>query len=392
VSVIIVGGGMTGVTLAIALSQLTQGKLDIDLVEAHRSDDGEHPGFDSRSIALAQGTCQKLDQIGVWPLLKDRAEAIKTIHVSDRGHFGQVCLNAADFQLPAFGHVIELHDAGAKLFRLLNRHDNIRFHCPARMVAMHRREDGVEVTLDNGQILTAPLAVAADGSHSPLAAAAGMTWQTVDYRQFAVIANVTLSQPQVGMAFERFTESGPLAVLPAPQNRYSLVWCHNIDCVDEVQRWSNETFIYRLQKAFGGRLGAIDTVGRRQSYPLSLRYAHRQISHRLALVGNASQTLHPIAGQGFNLAMRDVIGLAETLSDALKQGQDIGCYSVLRRYQKVRESDRQLSIGLTGGLVGLFSNQSLPLVGVRNAAMLTINNSHFLQRLLVRQTLGQFRC
>lgn len=391
-SVIIVGGGMAGATLALALSRLTEGALSIDLVEAKLPASGQHPGFDSRSIALAQGTCQKLEQIGVWSVLKDNAEAIESIHVSDKGHFGLVSLSASDYQLPAFGQVIELYDAGHKLFSLLKKHQNIRIHCPSRMVGVHRTEQHVEIRLDNGETLTGQLAIAADGSYSPLAKAVNIQWQSVDYRQFAVIANVQLSDPKSGQAFERFTSQGPLALLPMTSNRYSLVWCHDITRQEELAGWSDERFIYELQREFGWRLGAIKRVGQRHNYPLALRYTRQQISHRVALVSNASQTLHPIAGQGFNLGLRDVMTLAEVVSGALKKRQDLGCYSVLRQYQQARQNDRQFAIGLTDGLIDLFANKSPFLAGVRNLAMLAMDNSHFLQRRLVEQTLGQFKC
>lgn len=390
-SVIIVGGGMAGATLALALSHLTKNTLAIDLVETKLPDEGLHPGFDARSIALAQGTSQQLDQIGVWSVLKENAEAITSIHVSDRGHFGLVSLSAADYRLPAFGQVVELHDVGHKLFSLLHKHSNIRIHCPATMIAVNRTESHVDVTLDNGATLSAALAVAADGSYSPLASAANIRWQSFDYRQIAVIANVRLSEPQPGMAFERFTTHGPLALLPMTKNRYSLVWCHAAGRKDEISSWSDARFINELQREFGWRLGSVERIGRRHYYPLSLRYAEQQISHRLALVSNASQTLHPIAGQGFNLGLRDVMTLAETIDQAFKAGRDLGCYSVLRQYQLARQQDRQRAIGLTDGLINVYANKSPLLAGVRNVAMLAMDSSRFLQSCLIKQTLGQFK-
>lgn len=390
-SVIIVGGGMAGATLALALSNLTQGRLAIDLVEAKLPEEGRHPGFDGRSIALALGTCQKLDSIGVWPALNDNAEAITSILVSDKGRCGRVNLSAEDYKLPAFGYVVELYNAGQALFSLLKRHANIRVHCPAQMVAVQRTQQQVEITLDNGDRLSGQLAVAADGSHSPLATALNMTWRQSDYGQIAVIANVMVSASKTGQAFERFTSHGPLALLPMTQNRYSLVWCHDIVRKDEIMSWTEQRFISELQREFGWRMGEFEKVGQRHCYPLSLRCAGQSIGHRLALVGNASQTLHPIAGQGFNLGLRDVITLAQVISRALSYNQDLGGYTVLSRYQQARREDRRFTVGLTDNMVKLFADSSPFFAVPRSVAMSVMESSLFLKGQLVQRMLGQFK-
>ncbi|CFQ61247.1 2-octaprenyl-6-methoxyphenyl hydroxylase [Yersinia frederiksenii] len=384
-SVIIVGGGMAGATLALAISSLTKGAVPVALVEAQQPDNRQHPGFDARAIALAQGTCQQLDSIGIWSALADCATAIKHVHVSDSGHSGFVNLQAQDYRVPALGQVIELFDAGKRLFALLQQASGVTLHCPAKVVEVVRTAESATVTLDNGQQLSAKLLVAADGSHSALAQACNIQWQQQDYQQIAVIANVTTSELPNGRAFERFTRNGPLALLPMSQGRSSLVWCHAKEDKQQVDSWNDARFIAELQRAFGWRLGKILHAGKRHSYPLQLLTASRHVSHRLALVGNAAQTLHPIAGQGFNLGLRDVMSLAETIAQA---GKDPGDYEVLSQYQQRRQQDQQATIGVTDGLIHLFANRYGPLVVGRNLALMSMECIPTIRDAFARRTLG----
>ncbi|MBT2100612.1 2-octaprenyl-6-methoxyphenyl hydroxylase [Enterobacter asburiae] len=387
-SVIIVGGGMTGATLALAISHLTKGQLPVHLVEAIAPQAKNHPGFDSRAIALAQGTCQQLSRIGIWQAIADCATAIKTVHVSDRGHAGFVTLDAQDYRIDALGQVVELHDVGLRLFRLLQDAPGVTLHCPARVASVSRSEASVSVTLENGTVLEGQLLVAADGSRSSLGAQCGVEWRQQPYGQVAVIANVATAAEHHGRAFERFTQHGPLAMLPMSDGRCSLVWCHPQDKAEEVKAWSDERFCTELQKAFGWRLGCITHAGQRAVYPLSLTTASQSISHRLALVGNAAQTLHPIAGQGFNLGLRDVMSLAETLSQAWGEQKDCGAYPVLSHYQKRRQVDKEATIGVTDGLVHLFANRWAPLVAGRNLGLMAMELFIPARDVLAQRTLG----
>lgn len=387
-SVIIVGGGMTGATLALAISQMTAGKLPVHLVEASAPDSCAHPGFDARAIALAHGTCQQLTRIGVWSAISNCATAITSVHVSDRGHAGFVTLEADDYQIDALGQVVELHDIGQRLFALLRKAPGVTLHCPQRVAAFTRAQDNVSVTLENGTVLDGQLLVAADGSRSQLAAQCGITWQQEDYRQIAAIANVTTALPHNGRAFERFTEYGPLAMLPMSDGRCSLVWCHPQEAADEIKSWSDERFCNELQRAFGWRLGRITHAGARHVYPLALTTASQSISHRVALVGNAAQTLHPIAGQGFNLGLRDVMSLAESLASAHQSQLDPGSYPVLAEYQQRRAADKAATIGVTDGLVQLFANHWAPLIVGRNLGLMAMEHFTPARDVLAQRTLG----
>ena len=387
-SVIIVGGGMTGATLALAISHLTQGQLPVHLVEAVAPEASNHPGFDARAIALAQGTCQQLSRIGIWQAIADRATAIGTVHVSDRGHAGFVTLDAQDYRIDALGQVVELHDVGLRLFRLLQDAPGVTLHCPARVASVSRSDASVSVTLESGTVLEGQLLVAADGSRSSLGTQCGVEWRQQPYGQVAVIANVATAADHNGRAFERFTQHGPLAMLPMSDGRCSLVWCHPQDKAEEVKAWSDERFCTELQKAFGWRLGRITHAGKRTVYPLSLTTASQSVSHRLALVGNAAQTLHPIAGQGFNLGLRDVISLAELLARTWSEQQDCGAYSVLSHYQKRRQADKAATIGVTDGLVHLFANRWAPLVAGRNLGLMAMELFIPARDVLAQRTLG----
>ncbi len=386
-NVIIVGGGMTGATLALAIASLSRGQLQVSLIEAAEPSQA-HPGFDARAIALAYGTCQRLDQIGIWSTLQHCVTPITHVHVSDRGHSGFVNLRAENYAIPALGNVIELHDAGNHLFDLLKQSPNIKLYCPVKVSSVERLESAVVVTLDNGEKLTGELLVAADGSHSAIAQACNIDYQRYTYGQTAIIANVLTSEHPQGRAFERFTQHGPLALLPMSEGRSSLVWCHPQEKQSEIKNWSQNEFLQHLQTAFGWRLGKMLETGCWHSYPLALSMASRQVSHRLALVGNASQTLHPIAGQGFNLGMRDVMTLAQTLSAAANAGQDIGAYQVLAQYQQQRQADRETTIGITDELVRLFANDDLPLKMGRHLGLITMEIFPPMRDCFARQTLG----
>jgi len=387
-SVIIVGGGMNGATLALAISHLTQGQLPVHLVEAVAPQTTNHPGFDSRAIALAQGTCQQLSRIGIWQAIAECATAIKTVHVSDRGHAGFVTLDAHDYRIDALGQVVELHDVGLRLFRLLQDAPGVTLHCPARVANVSRSEGAVSVTLENGTTLEGQVLVAADGSRSAIATRFGVQFQQEPYGQVGVIANVSTAGAHNGRAFERFTQHGPLAMLPMSHGRCSLVWCHPQEKADEVLGWTDDRFCNELQKAFGWRLGRITHAGKRAVYPLSLTTASQCISHRVALVGNAAQTLHPIAGQGFNLGLRDVMSLAESLAQAWSEQKDVGGYAVLSHYQNRRRADKEATIGVTDGLVHLFANRWGPLVAGRNLGLMAMELFIPARDVLAQRTLG----
>ncbi|OOE94219.1 2-octaprenyl-6-methoxyphenyl hydroxylase [Salinivibrio sp. MA351] len=386
--IVIAGGAMAGATAALALDTLSGGRLRIAVVEAMVPNHGDHPGYDARSIALAEGSCAAFEQLGLWEALAPFGTPIQHIHVSDRGHAGQTHIDAQTQGVSYLGQVIELADAGAVLHQKLHARPAIDVFCPDAVIAIERKLDAVTVTLKQGQSLTASLLIAADGGRSPCSRLLHLPRQQHDFGQVAVIANVSTALPHQGHAFERFTDTGPVALLPMSQGRCSLVWCMTPDEAQPLTQVSDSVFLQRLQQVFGWRLGKLLHVGERHAYPLVLNQVVRPVSHRVAVVGNAAQSLHPIAGQGFNLGLRDVITLAQTVSAAFQRGQDIGAIPVLMDYASQRQPDRDTTVALTSGLVHLFSNQSALLAAARNAGLGLMSTIERVKQPLVQRTIG----
>ncbi len=383
--VVIAGGAMAGATLALAIEHLSQGALRVAVVEPFKAQSDQHPGFDSRSIALSYGTVNLLRHLELWSAIEPFSTPIEHIHVSDRSHAGMTDITKHDVGVEALGYVVELADVGRVYQELLTHSTSIDLYCPDSAKHITRTQENVTIELASGELLNAKLLVAADGAVSQCCQQIGLELSEHDFDQVAVIANIVTQEPHQGRAFERFTENGPVALLPMSDNRMSLVWCLRPDEAQIVMELSESEFLERLQQDFGWRLGAMQKVGLRASYPLLLRHRKQNISHRFAIVGNAAQTLHPIAGQGFNLGIRDVVTLAEEL---VKQGEDVGRYQGLIRFSQRREADRNETIWLTSSLVHVFSNDLLAMRIGRNIALAAMDNLSIFKQPLLRHTLG----
>lgn len=380
----IAGGAMAGATLALALERLSRGAVSVAVIEPCPAEQQFHPGFDARSIALSCGSVQLLQQLALWPVLSADATAIRSIHVSDRGHAGLTEIGREAAGVEALGYVVELARVGQVYHQLLAKSAGIDLLCPERVAAIERGQERNLIRLESGKQISCSLLVAADGAESPCCQMMGLSNSELDFGQMAVIANLQVAEPHRGRAFERFTSSGPLAMLPMSDNRMSLVWCLDPEQATQVMALPDAEFVAELQRAFGWRLGAITRSGERNCYPLSLREKQRVTTHRFVTVGNAAQALHPIAGQGFNLGLRDVVSLAEiVLSYA-----DKGCHAALSQYQQRRESDRRATINLTAGMVHVFSNRWLPMVAGRNLSLLAMDWLPALKRPLLQRTMG----
>ncbi|ENO0727972.1 2-octaprenyl-6-methoxyphenyl hydroxylase [Vibrio parahaemolyticus] len=383
--VVIAGGAMAGATLALAIEHLSQGALRVAVVEPFKAQSDQHPGFDSRSIALSYGTVNLLRHLELWSAIEPFTTPIEHIHVSDRSHAGMTDITKYDVGVEALGYVVELADVGRVYQELLTHSTAIDLYCPNSAKHITRTQENVTIELASGELLNAKLLVAADGAVSQCCQQIGLELSEHDFDQVAVIANIVTQEPHQGRAFERFTENGPVALLPMSDNRMSLVWCLRPDEAQIVMELSESEFLERLQQDFGWRLGAMQKVGLRASYPLLLRHRKQNISHRFAIVGNAAQTLHPIAGQGFNLGIRDVVTLAEEL---VKQDEDVGRYQGLIRFSQRREADRNETIWLTSSLVHVFSNDLLAMRIGRNTALAAMDNLSIFKQPLLRHTLG----
>jgi len=386
--IIIIGGGMVGASLARALSG---SGLRIAVVEAWPADSARQPSYDDRAIALAWGTRLILDGMRVWPRLAAGAEVIRHIHVSDRGHFGFTRLHAHELQVEALGYVTTAHTMGQCLLRDLEAEPGIDLYCPATLesFSVEQRQARVRLAVDGQPLeLEATLLVAADGGRSAIRRGLGIEVREWGYGQTAVISNLTPGIEADGTAYERFTDQGPMAMLPLTGGRYGLVWTLDDQQVDQVLELDDEAFLARVQGRFGQRLGRFQKAGKRASYPLKLLRTKEHVRPRVALIGNAAHALHPITGQGFNLGIRDVAVLAEVLSDAFRAGRDIGSMEVLDDYARWRRRDQQAVALMTDGLVRLFTNPLLPVRVARNLGLLALDLLPPAKRLLTRQFMG----
>lgn len=390
--ILIVGGGMVGATMAYALSPLP---LRIGVIEAVPFKSESQPSYDDRAIALAAGSAKVFEAMGLWPLLQDHVSPIRKIHVSDRGHFGVTRIDSKTEHVDALGYVIENRLVGRVLAEELPRLGNVELLCPATVTAITATNEVAQLSVDCGGVMrevNAKLMIAADGGNSAVRNLLNISTRTWDYGQSAVIANVTPERHHEGVAFERFTDSGPVAMLPNSSAddpaRCSLVWTVLREDEPRVLALSDEEFLRELQERFGYRLGELRKVGRRHAYPLRLVRAREHVRPRLALIGNAAHTLHPIAGQGFNLGLRDVAALAQVVAEACDMGNDVGSDAVLKQYAEWRNWDHRKVIGLTDTLARLFSNPLTPVAAVRNAGLIALDVLPPLKRILTRQTLG----
>jgi 2-octaprenyl-6-methoxyphenol hydroxylase len=360
--VIIVGGGLAGACLALTLSQHSQGAITTAVIEA-LPPVLQLPAADDRTIALAHHSCQQLAQLGLWPLMAAEATAIQTIQISEVHRSGMATLRAEAYQLPALGQVVAIQTLRRQLARLLTTAAGVTVYAPAEVVSVTPQSDQVLVQLRQGEVLSGHLLVIAAGSRSPLSQQLALRYHCWDHHQHAIIATLATAEPHRGRAFERFTREGSLAVLPKNAEQCALVWCQPQERQQPLLALSDQAFLQQVQQVLGWRLGMLSHVQTRQSYPLSTQVAVRPVGHRWVAVGNAAQTLHPIAGQGFNLALRDVLQLAECLVGAWSQQQDIGTYRVLADYWQHRQCDQQRMVVFTRGLLQLFGSQQ-PLLKV----------------------------
>lgn len=385
---LIIGGGMVGASLACALGG--QG-LRIGLVEAVAFAAAGQPGYDDRVIALSQGTRRIFEGLGLWDALEAIATPIRKIHISNRGGPGMARLDSREEGVAALGYVAEATQISAVLAARLQALKAVDILCPAVMEEMTLHSGAVRaaVRIENRTVdFNARLLVAADGAHSVVRRQLGVNAVRWDYGQQAVIANVTPSLPHRNVAYERFTESGPLALLPMSEGRCAMIYTvHDAD-VDATLALDDEAFLADLQTRFGDRLGEFLKIGRRQAYPLFMLKSREHVRHRVAMMGNAAHTLHPIAGQGFNLGLRDAAALAEVVADAQRAGLDVGDAAVLKRYADWRHWDQRRTIAFTDGLVRLFTNPLGPVRLARDLGLLAFDLFPPAKHLLARQTMG----
>ena len=386
--VLIVGGGLVGASLACAL---TQACVRVALLEAKILTGEQPPSYDDRAIALSHGSLRILDGVGIWPLLRDQSTPIRQIHVSDRGHFGFVRMNAADHEVDAFGAVTDARSLGTGIQTCLSRFKDTAVFGSSRLQSVRVDNDAVRAVIrdhsEETQIV-ARLLVAADGGNSLVRRLLGIGAERRDYPQRAITSNVTPSRAHDSIAYERFTASGPLAFLPMRLGRCGLIWSASKEQAEVLMSANDRDFLSLVQDAFGWRLGKLEKCGRRTEFPLALIKTNEQIRPRLAVVGNAANTLHPIAGQGLNLGLRDVSALAQTVVDALRQGEDPGNETVLEGYARWRRRDHRAVTRFTDSVVRVFANPLTPVILGRNLGLVAVDLVPGLKNALVERAMG----
>jgi 2-octaprenyl-6-methoxyphenol hydroxylase len=371
VDVAIVGGGMVGASLATALSSTGRRLLLIESVPFGAT---AQPSFDERTTALGNVSRRILEGLDVWKGIAPEAAAIRAIHVSEAGRFGFSRLTAAEQGIEAFGYVVANRCIGAALWQKLNAARDLIVQAPAQVADLVLTPEGARFTVltRSGSALPvgARLVVAADGANSQIRATAGIATDVVDYDQVAVVANVTADRPQEGNAYERFTAAGPLAVLPRHGGGLAVVWACRPERAQELLALDEGGYLAQLQAQFGWRAGRFVRAGPRSSYPLKLTRAAASVATRTVLIGNAAQALHPVAGQGFNLGLRDAAMLAEVIAGT---AGDAGAPETLRQFAEWRARDRRGVVRFTDGLIRLFGDSRPGAALLRNLGLLVFD-------------------
>jgi len=387
--IIIVGGGMVGASLGCAL--IGSG-LKVAVVETIAFGSDEQPSFDQRTIALTYGSARIFDGLGVWePMHSQGATPINRIQISDQGHFGSTVLDRSDANVAALGYVVPARVLGDALLKRIQQAENIAFLCPAKCEQVDVGSQKGEVRISAGgkaRKLSAKLLVLADGGRSQASQQLGLVSRATPYPQQALVTTVVTGQDHSYTAYERFTSSGPLALLPSTGKSYAVVWTLYPEQASTHLNMDDQAFLSALQTSFGDRAGAFLKLGRRHLYPLSRSTLVHTPATRLAIIGNAAHTLHPVAGQGFNLGLRDVAALAQKLVDAQTNGIDIGGPTILRSYEKLRLMDVKAVSNFTHGLISIFTNEFGPLVTARNLGLAGINIFPGVKRRLLRFSMG----
>jgi len=385
--VLIAGGGLVGASLAIALDSAG---LSVALAEAVPPRVDLQPSYDERNLALAGASVNALRTLGVLDGYAP-IHPIERIHVSRRGDFGSVRFDAAELGLPAFGATIPARELGNALLRRLDGCRDLARLAPAEVIALETRDENIEVrlrTASGERRVRTRLLVGADGTSSFVRSALGIDVQRHDYGQCAFVTTLTLDKPLDGTAYERFTESGPVALLPLGANRAGLVLSGPVDDAPRVGALDDADFLAFVHERFGYRAGRFSRPGQRKSYPLARALASRTVAPRAVLVGNAAQTVHPIGAQGFNLGLRDALTLAELLREKTIREKDAGNAELLRHYEERRAADRSATTRFSDDLVRLMGNDFAPIRVLRSLGFQALDRIGPLKRRFALRGMG----
>lgn len=383
--VAIVGGGLVGGTLACTLA--SHG-LRSTVIEAGDPAASLDAGFDGRASAISLTSRRLLEATGLWPEMADEATPMRHIRVSEGASPLHLDYDHRDVGDEPFGYMVENRHYRKALYTRLEAEPGVTYLTRSRAAAVERDAGGVEIRLADGAQIRAPLVVAAEGRHSPLRDDAGIRVSGWSYRQVGIVCTVEHERPHGFVAHERFLPAGPFAILPLKGRRSSIVWTERADRAPAIMALNDDGFTVELARRFGEFLGALRVVGPRWSYPLALQFAERAVAQRLALVGDAIHAMHPIAGQGLNMGLRDAAALTEVLEDARALGLDLGAQDVLARYQRWRRFDNTLMLGLTDGLNRLFAIEAAPVRLARDVGLAAVNALPPVKRFFMRHAMG----
>ncbi len=383
--VIILGGGLTGLTLAVALAGAG---VEVALVEADDYRRLLSAPYDGRVMAVARASRHLLDAIGAFAGMAAEAEPIRDILVEEGGMPVRVDYESAALDGAPLGWIVETRVIRRALHERLRSLAGLRLCAPARVVEIRRGDGRVTVTLGDGSELRASLLAVCDGRHSRTRERLGIGARVWDYGQTGIVCTLRHEHPHRGVAVERFFPDGPFAVLPMRGRRSSIVWALERARAETVAALAAEDFLAEVADRFGDRLGAVTLEGPRWTYPLVLVWAERYACRRTVLVGDTAHGIHPIAGQGWNLALRDVAALAEIVVERLRVGLDPGAADALSRYEAWRRFDALALVAITDGINRLFANDSGPLRLLRNLGLFAVQHAPPLKRFFMRHAMG----
>ena len=386
--IVIVGGGAVGASFACVLKK---SNLKIAVIEAVSPKADIQPSYDDRGLSISLSSKNILDNLGLWQDISPHSNPIKHIHVSDQHHFGCVRMDAESMAVPALGHIVLARELGKAFMQTIEAADNISLLCPASVTAVEISDSLATVSVSinsNEKIITSKLLVAADGTESRIREMLGIKTTTKDYQQVAIVSNVIPERPHLDTAYERFTETGPLALLPHSEQRCVLVFTVATNEAEKYLQMNEQSFLNALLERFGWRLGRFSNLGQRKSYPLKMLQADEQVKHRAVILGNAAHTVHPNGAQGFNLGLRDAVSLAEVLIGAAEDNKDIGDLPLLESYLQSRVEDQQRVSNFTDRLAKNFYNKQPLKIIARNFVMLATDLFPPLKHRFTRSAMG----
>lgn len=385
--IIIVGGGMVGLTLACALGG---SDLSVAVIEAQPPQDvSAQDEYDLRVSAISRASQKVFENLGAWPHMQARRiSPYEHMHVWDAAGDGQIHFSAADLGVDVLGHIIENRLVQFGLFSAMQQHKNLHWMCPIKISKIVCGDGEQKVVLADGAELTARLLVGADGAHSQVREAAGITLEQSPYQQKGVVCVVQSTKHHQFTAWQRFLSTGPLAFLPLSDGRCSIVWSATDAEADRLLALDDKSFGHELERAFDYTLGAVTAVGQRAAFPLIRRHAERYVIPGVALIGDAAHTIHPLAGQGVNLGILDATSLAQVLLEAQRQRHDIASLAVLRRFERWRRGENTLMMYSMSGFKNLFGSDQTVLVNLRNAGLNLVNSLGPVKHAFMRRAMG----